>query len=60
MNRFQSKKEIQTTEDMAVTVETPTTDVVCLVTPIIAHKRKEVSQCPEVQAVKRLLRRYNC
>lgn len=36
MNRFQSKKEIQTT--------------------IIAHKRKEVSQCPEVQAVKRFIK----
>ncbi|ENA5510012.1 hypothetical protein ABGL55_000149 [Shigella boydii] len=56
MNRFQSKKEFQTTEDMVVTVETPTADVVCLVTPIIAHKRKEVSQCPEVQAVKRFIK----
>ena len=56
MNYFQSKKEFQTTEDMVVTVETPTTDVVCLVTPIITRKRKEVSQCPEVQAVKRFIK----
>lgn len=50
MNRFQSKKEFRATEDMVVTVETPTADVV------IAHKRKEISQCPEVQTVKRFIK----